>query len=302
MATRVVAGGERLGADGLERELAALVSHVHKEKEKVSNTFQELHSLLAVKELSLLQEMDGIVVRARHELAEKRRILKELDTARESTERELTENKLRDVLEKNLRTLEDKIGEEVSRGVSVGWVELDWKKEQLEQSVIEVCKVVTLKERPFRSEDYSLKLSPVWSREGTGPGEINYPFQIAIDNSTQNIFVVDNESNIIQVFNEEGIHLYKIPTTKSPIGIALTDEYIIVSAGMHLLKIRKTNNILVKLVDTENDVWGIDINNNKNIYGCERVNKSVIILNSNLEFLNRITLNTSQMNSNTDNV
>ena len=168
MATRVVAGGELLGADGLERELAALVSHVRQEKERVSSNFLQLHSLLAVKELSLLQEMDGIVVQARHELAEKREILKELDTARQSTERDLTKNKLRDVLEKNLRTLEDKIGEEVSRGVSVGWVELEWKKEQLEQSVIEVCKVVTQKERPFRSEDYSLKLSPVWSREGTG--------------------------------------------------------------------------------------------------------------------------------------
>ena len=29
----------------------------------------------------------------------------------------------------------------------MGWVELEWKKEQLEQSVIKECKVVTLKER-----------------------------------------------------------------------------------------------------------------------------------------------------------
>ena len=86
----------------------------------------------------------------------------------------------------------------------MGWLELDWKKEQLEQSVIEVCKVVTLKERPFRSEDYSLKLRPIWSREGTGPGKINNPMQIAIDNSTQNIFVADFSASRIQVFNEVG--------------------------------------------------------------------------------------------------
>ena len=43
----------------------------------------------------------------------------------------------------------------------------------------------------FRSEDYSLKLIPVWSREGTGPGEIKQPNQIAIDNTTQHIFVAD---------------------------------------------------------------------------------------------------------------
>ena len=39
MATRVAAGGELLGADGLERELAALVSHVQLEKERVSSNF-----------------------------------------------------------------------------------------------------------------------------------------------------------------------------------------------------------------------------------------------------------------------
>ena len=300
MATRVVAGGELLGADGLERELAALVSHVQLEKERVSSNFLQLHSLLAVKELSLLQEMDGIVVRARHELAEKRRILKELDTAREGLERDLTENKLRDVLEKNLRTLEDKIGEEVSRCVSVGWVELDWKKEMLEQSVIEVCKVVTLKERPFRSEDYSLKLSPVWSREGTGPGEIKSPMQIAIDNTTQNIFVADYEASIIQVFSEEGNHLYKIPTAAHPTGIALTEEYIFVSAKDHLAKIRKSNNKSVKSVRTEKRVWGIDTDENTNIYGCEYLNQSVIVFDNNLKFLKRIKLETSQINSNTD--
>ena len=296
MATRVVAGGELLGADGLERELAALVSHVQIEKERVSSNFLQLHSLLAVKELSLLQEMDGIVVRERHELAEKREILKELDTARQSLERDLTKNKLRDVLERNLRTLEDKIGEEVSRGVSVGWVELEWNKEQLEQSVIEVCKVVTLKERPFRSEDYCLKLSPVWSREGTGPGEIKDPMQIAIDNTTQNIFVTDFEASIIQVFSEEGNHLYKIPS-EHPTGIALTEEYIFVSTEDQLVKIRKSNNKSVKSVKTEMRVWGIDIDGNNDIYGCEAINQSVIVFDNNLKFMKRIKLKTSHIKS-----
>ena len=241
--------------------------------------------------------MDGIVVRARHELAEKREILKELDTTREGLERDLTNNKLRDFLEKNLRTLEDKIGEEVSRGVSVGWVELDWKKEQLEQSVIEVCKVVTLKERPFRSEDYSLKLNPVWSREGTGPDEIKRPMQISLDNTTQNIFVTDSEADTIQVFSEEGNHLYKMPTAEYPIGIALTEEYIFVSAKDQLVKIRKSNNKSVKSVQTEKRVCGIDTDGNNNIYGCEFLNQSVIVFDNNLKFLKRIKLKTSQIKS-----
>ena len=299
MATRVVAGGELLGAEELERELAALISHVQREKETVRSSFQQIHSQLAVKEHSLLGELDGIVERARHELAEKRETLKELDRAREDQERDLKENKLKDLLEKHLRALEDKIREELSRGVSVGWVELCWKKEQLEQSVCEVCEVVTLKERPFMTEDYSLKLRPIWSRAATAPGEIKNPMQIAVGSTTQNIFVTDNLANTIQVFTEEGEHLYTIPTAASPTGIALTEEYIFVSAADQLVKIRKSNNKSVKSVKTENSIWGMDIDANTNIYGCEVLNKSVIVFDNNLKFLKRIKLQISQIKSNT---
>ena len=68
MATRVVAGGDLLSVDELERELAALISHVQREKDIVSSNFQQLHALLATREHTLLQEMDKVVVRARHEL------------------------------------------------------------------------------------------------------------------------------------------------------------------------------------------------------------------------------------------
>ena len=297
MATRVVAGGELQGADELERELAALTSHVQREKERVRSSFQQLHSLLAVKEQNLLEKMDGIVVQARYDISEKRETLKELDTTKELLERDLRKNKLRDVVAENLRTLEDRIREELSRYVSVGWVELDWKKEQLEQSMSEVCEVVTLGERPFSTEDYPLKLRPVWSRDGTGTGGIKDPMQIAIDNTTQNIFVPDQLANIVHVFTEEGKHLYKIATAASPKGIALTEEDIFVSAYDQLEKITKSNNRFVKSVKTENSVWGIDIDANANIYGCENKNKSVIVFDNNLRFKKRIKLQTSQIKS-----
>ena len=102
--------------------------------------------------------------------------------------------------------------------------------------------------------------------------------QIAIDNSTQNIFVSDSGASRIQVFNEEGNHLYQIPTPKYPTGIALTEEYIFVSTKDQLLKIGKSNNESVKSVQTEKIVWGIDIDRNTNIYGCEFDNKSVIVI------------------------
>ena len=81
--------------------------------------------------------------------------------------------------------IEDEIGEEVARGVNVGWLELDWKREQLEQSVIDACRVVSLKEKPVTTIDYSVKKLPVWSRVGTAFLVKLLIRRIAIDDVTQ---------------------------------------------------------------------------------------------------------------------
>ena len=110
------------------------------------DTFQQLHSMLVVREQGPLRELDGVVVEAKLELKEKKESIHELQAAKESTERELTKNKLKLVLEKNLRNLEDQIREELSKSLSVTWVEVEWKRKQLEQSLIDMCKVVKMKD------------------------------------------------------------------------------------------------------------------------------------------------------------
>ena len=220
-------------------------------------------------------------------------------SARNPLERELTQNKLKKVLEKNIRVLEGEMGEEVARGVNVGWMELEWKREKLEQSVIEVCKVVSLKERPVSQVDYSTKSCPVWSHDGTCSGEINDPRQLVIDEKTKNIFLAEYESKRIQVFNSEGTHLYKISTPPEPVGIAITDEFIFVSTNDYLLlKMEMSSNKTIKSVRTENDVRGIE-SNNSDIYVCEYSNQSIIVFDEDLKFQKRINLHSTQFNSST---
>ena len=299
MATRGPAPGELLCVDELERKLIDLSEQVELKKEEVRSNFQQLHGLLVVRETFLLREMDEIVIRAGQAITEKRATLQELYTAREGLERDLTQNKLKKLLEKNLRAIEDEIGEEVARDVNVCWMELDWKIEQLEQSVIEVCKVVTLKERPQTRIDYSARKCPVWSHDGTDSNEITNPRQLAIDDKTQNIFVNDFATESIQIFDGEGNHLYQISTPPYPSGITLSDEYIFVSTRGKLVKIEKSNNQSIKSVETENKVWGIDTNTNTDIYGCEVNKQSIVVFDKDLEFLKRIKLRTTQVTSNT---
>ncbi|KAI6649502.1 hypothetical protein LOD99_11867 [Oopsacas minuta] len=275
-----------------KKELEILVEQVQHEKDRVRDIFLQLHSLLAVREQSLLVELDDDVVRARLAVKEKTGVLQELQKARELLDRELTKNKLREVLQKNLSTLDEKIREEKGRGVNVRWVELEWKKEQLEQSIIEVCKVVTFKEKPFRTEDYSRKLRPVWSHEGTGPNRIDWPQQIAIDPISENIYIVDYDAYNTKIFNKEGKYLYNIPTPENPSGIALTNEFIYVSTGNTIVKIRRSNNKTAKSVKLENCVYVMDIYTNNMLYVCEKFKLSILLLDMELKVHQRIILNT----------
>ena len=289
MATRVVAVGEVTGIEEMERRLVELVEQVEREKEKTRDTFQQLHSLLVIREEGLLRELDGVVVEARQELKEKKEALQELRGAKESAEQKLTKIELKELLENHLRNIEDQIREDLSKPLNVTWVEVEWKSEQLEQSIVEVSKVVNMKERPFRTEDYSLKLRPVWYHEGIVSSVIENPRQLTIHSISGNIFVADYYTEKIHVFDNTGHYLYHIPTPPNPIGLCLSDDFIFVATDeQKLLKIRISNNRTVKSVVTEDKVYGMDISSN--IYVCEVNNQSVSVFNKNINFLKRVPL------------
>ena len=210
-------------------------------------------------------------------------------------EQKLKKNILKDVLKKNLMNLEDEI-RELSKPLSVTWVEVEWKREQLEQSIVEVSKVVKMKERPFRTEDYSLKFRPVWYHEGTASSVIENPEQLAIHTESGNIFVADRDTNKIRVFDNTGHYLYHIPIPLNPIGLCLSDEFIFVTTlERKLLKIRISNKKTIKSVVPDNFGFGIDITTN--IYVRESSNLSVSVFDMNLNFLNRIPLKSPHFTS-----
>ena len=135
------------------------------------------------------------------------------------------------------------------------------EKEELAESVNDVCTVVINKERPFRSEDYGLKLSPVWSRESA---RNNTPIQMAIDDTTHNILVTDTFDPIL-VFNKDGNYQYDVPISIGSVGIALTSDIIYASSKNCLLKIDKSTNKCIRTIRIRHPIWGIDNGTDKNI-------------------------------------
>ena len=288
----------KLIVEEMERRLVELVEQVVREKKKTRDTFQQLHSMLAVREQGVLRELDEVVVEARQELKEKREVLQELQRAKESAERDLTKNILKKLLEKNLKTLEEEIKVELSKPLNALWVEVEWKREHLEQSIVELCKVVKMKKRPFRTEDYSLKLRPVWYYEGTGSSVFVDPRQLVMHNQSGNIYVADCDTRKVLVFDKAGHYLYHIPTAPRPLALCLCDEFMFVSTnGTVLTKIQISQKKTIKSVVTENMLYGMDISDN--IYACEYSNKSVSVFDKNLNFLKRIPLKSPHIISDT---
>lgn len=282
---------------GLEQHLESLIEHVQLEKERVCDIFKQLHNMLTAKEESLLLELDELFILARHELKEKKQILLELESSKEVLQKELTQNKLQSVLVKNLQNLEDTVEEVMDKDISVSWVELEWNRRQFEQSVVNVCKVVSSMKKTLRTEDYS-RSSPVWSRDATETTRIHNPKQLTIDTTSENILVADYTGNRVQVFDKSGNHLYAIQTPPHPIGLAVTNEFIFVSSEHQLLKIQKSNNKTVESVTT-NNIRGIDVDMNSNIYGCECRKIAVIVWDKKLKLNTTISLITPHIESDT---
>ena len=104
MATRVLAVGEVTGIEEMERRLVELVEQVEREKEKARDTFQQLHSLLLKIREGMLRELDEVVVVVKQELKDRKKAIEALRAGKESTERDLAMNKLKEVQKRTWKT------------------------------------------------------------------------------------------------------------------------------------------------------------------------------------------------------
>ena len=98
------------------------------------------------------------------------------------------------------------------------------------------------------------------------------------------------------MFDKAGHYLYHIPTPPHPIGLCLSEEFMFVTTNERkLVSIQISQKKTFKLVATENLLYGMDISDN--IYACEYYKKSVSVFDKNLNFLERIPLDSPHIPS-----
>ncbi|KAI6660788.1 hypothetical protein LOD99_10236 [Oopsacas minuta] len=144
--------------------------------------------------------------------------------------------------------------------------------------------------------DYKGKVKPVVSvgTGGSGEGQFSYPWGVAVDYRTDNIYVADR-NNRVQVFSKDGKFLFLFGADKMncPVCITIDKERVFVSqngAGCLLIFDLKGN--FIKQIGTPgsgegqfNDPRGIAINvDNGDIYVCDCSNNRIQIFSQDYSY------------------
>ena len=147
--------------------------------------------------------------------------------------------------------------------------------------------------------DYKTKQLPTAyccqkSSEQKSPGELKYPWGIAIHYNTGNIYIVDLGNHRVQVFSCNGDYLFMFSEKmNSPMGICMSQNKVFVTQyNGHCINMYELEGKLIKSVGSEGNgevqfkhPHGLDVSDrNNNIYVCDCSNHRIEILTEELKY------------------
>ena len=127
---------------------------------------------------------------------------------------------------------------------------------------------------------------------GSKPGELNNPRGVAVDDSTQRIYIADHGNSRLQVFNYEGEYLSQFSDTKAdkPYGVALHENalFVTMQSTNSVCKFSLEGKLLSKkggrFSDKFRSPYGITVGSNSIVYLCDYGNDRVQGLTTALKY------------------
>ena len=187
----------------LERALEDLTLQVAERKRQLSDTFRQIHEMVAQREVALLAELDAIPAEIKTKIQERRASLEQLTKNRDDTERELNANRLNEFLQKQLKNIEEEMEKILSEQISFPLVSISCQMEEIERTLEEKCRIMKT------PNPYAGRTLPIWHgvKKGKEDDQLFNPTAICIDPTSQLIYVgEDSFAGRIQVFTSEGNH------------------------------------------------------------------------------------------------
>ena len=218
MATREGIGG---GLEGLDR-FDVLT-------QEIEEKFSHFHSLLETRRVSLLERVKKMreLYQQHQELSQ---AIKEVEEIKESI-RKVKSNLITRNRDDNIKLWDDKMAEIKQNKSNLD--EISSLKFVVNAEEFSNC-VKRMHLREIESVEYYKRREPLAMKEkrGFGEGEVISPQGIAIDDTSNEVFVVDYHIDLVCVYSSEGdcIAEFGAELLNGPCGICLTGEFIFVSS------------------------------------------------------------------------
>ena len=274
----------------------SFLSQVERVRVELRERVARAHQVLQERETALLSELQQLEDTYRGEVVDKQ--IYQLRTHKEQTIATLTDNKNKEFLEKSVTQLDTRMRDleanlETARD-RMRRVELEWDGNL--DGILSRTGSIRVREVP----DYKEKGNPVMvagkhrNNNSLTPGEFYYPYLIAIDSETNNIYICVRGNNRVQVFNESLKLLFTFSDKMSlPHGICINlNRVYVTQLRTYYLTVYSTEGKYIQSVGRGgnkelefNYPTGVAVSTVNNlIYICDNLNNRIQCLNLNLTF------------------
>ena len=276
------------------------VLELNRIREQIKQKFVEVIDCVKARECKLLKELDTILAsyHSYRDEVEKQKLKKrEL----EETRNFINSKTMNRSLNENMLT---QINNEIASIVSPTEPKMVHFVCDSNKMFAELNKLGELVEKVIVELDYRSKVHPVVSvcERGKRIDQLNFPWGVAFDPKTGNIYVADQGNNCVKVFDDSGKILYKFGDRNGeekmiePTGLVIDRDRILISNGNfdsdHCILIYQLNGCFLSKIGKYgnrkiefNDPRGLACNElNGDIYICDSSNNRIQILSDELQF------------------
>lgn len=251
-------------------------------KAEISDTVKILHDKLTKKELELHSKIDTIVDNYEKNMIDNNVKLLELTKAQKDAQTIFQSNELTALLKETIDKIQLQIDSITLESREIPQITLLWGEQLFTRCLAKLCQISSI------PHNYPYRYEPIVSvaTKGNEIGQLNKPWGITIDDTSEKIYVADCNNNRIQVFDSSAKFLasYTHGDMKYPRALVVNHGNLYVSCHLKLLML-DTNGLLKNVLKIDFGIRGLDMYryNNNNIYICCLEEHKLLVVDNSLE-------------------
>ena len=265
----------------------------------INRSIDGLIALLNLRRAQLLTQLRDAREEKRAAAVARQEMQTQLTAARTHLQTDLKENPLQSMQERMVSELEQKL-RELRMNIPV---ETEFRCQcdtrDLEASISLLGEIIQV---PVGTPNYGTFLMPtvVTRKQGTAPGELDYPYGVAINEATNQIFVANWDNHRIEIFSDTGEYLNQLGRGElhNPWGITIHENSLFVSCFWRhtISKYSLTDFSLVKEIGRMGSNNGefkhprqLTTDPNGHVYIADTYNSRICVLDTDLHHMRNIT-------------